>query len=217
MKKYVIFNIAVLISFTTSCNSKKEDKAESNILSANPVLIDTTQIKNEIDGNFISKYKRRFKDNYTIKFEKDCDLNKDGQTDKIFIFEPLKIKNNKQTKDSPVCVLIKKEKDYTIYENKNIIYTSFFNSMAEGLQDLVVKDNYFTIEENNVASDIRQNDYITFLYDLKSDKIILHKYGIEFISSDGENDSTVTYSNKDFNTINFSSFDIDVIKEMLIK
>lgn len=110
----------------------------------------------------------------------------DGQIDKILIFEPVESVNNKQTKDSPICVLINKELKYDVYENKNIIYTSFFNSMAEGLHDVVTKNNYFTIEENNLAGDIRENDYITFKYDLKSNEIILHKYSIELISVDGK-------------------------------
>ncbi|WJS92806.1 hypothetical protein NYQ10_11990 [Flavobacterium johnsoniae] len=158
-------------------------------------------------------YKAKYKSKkYNPRIEKDCDLNMDGQIDKIIIFEPSEITNNKLTKESPVCVFIKKEKGYDIFENKNIIYTSFFNSMAEGLQDLVVKDNYFTFEENNQAGDIKGNDYITFKYDLKSNKILLHKYSFELVSFDGENDKNFTYDNTVFGKIFFKDFDIDAIK-----
>lgn len=104
---------------------------------------------------------------------------------------------------------------YDVYENKNIIYTSFFNSMAEGLQNIVIKDSYFTLEENNQAGDIRENDYITFKYDLKSKEIILHKYGIELISVDGENDQTFSYDKTNFGKILFKDFDIDNLKEKI--
>ncbi|WP_029269172.1 hypothetical protein [Flavobacterium sp. KJJ] len=210
MRKKFLLKILILTLCLISCNEKKEKDLE--VKNYTTEIIGDTLIVNETKNN-IENYKIRYKSKkYNVKVEKDCDLNKDGQMDKIIIFEPSEIANNKLTKESTVCVFIKKKKDYDVYENKNIIYTSFFNSMAEGLQDLVVKDNYFTFEENNQAGDIRGNYYITFKYDLKSKEIILHKYSIELISIDGENDKTFTYDNTVFGKILFKNFDIDAIK-----
>lgn len=181
------------------------------------LALDTTNSNKQIERkDFITEYKNKFKSKkYKVKIEKDCDLNMDGQIDKIFVFEPLEITNNKLIKNSLVCILINKKLSYNIHENKNIIYTLFFNSMAEGFQDLVVKNNYFTIEENNQAGNIRKNDYITFKYDFKYDEILLYKYGIEFISVDGENDKTLSYDKISWGKIFFKDF--DTLKEKLIK
>ncbi|MGE8340656.1 MAG: hypothetical protein ACN6OI_06450 [Flavobacterium sp.] len=198
-----------------SANKIKKIKGTNDDCITNDDFEDDSSINQTKD--FIENYKAKYKSKkYNIRIEKDCDLNMDGQTDKIIIFEPFEISDNKLTKESPVCVFIKKGENYDVYENKNIVYTSFFNSMAEGLQDLVVKNSYFTFEENNQAGDIRGNDYITFKYDLKSKEIILHKYSIEIITVDGgENDKTFTYGKEVFGNIFFNDFDIDKIKEKI--
>ena len=156
----------ILIIFTgimLLCNSSKTSKS-SNQNKFN-------------DNDFIIEYKKRFKNNhYKIKFEKNCDLNKDGLFDKIFVFECENLKNNESVKNSPVCILINSKNSYSVYENKNIIYTSFVNSLAEGFQDLIIKNNFFTVEQNTGANSNRINEYVTFIFDLKLNKIILHKY-----------------------------------------
>lgn len=198
-----------------SANKIKKIKGTNDDCITNDDFEDDSSINQTKD--FIENYKAKYKSKkYNIRIEKDCDLNMDGQMDKIIIFEPSEIADNKLTKESPVCVFIKKGENYDVYENKNIVYTSFFNSMAEGLLDLVVKDSYFTFEENNQAGDIRGNDYITFKYDLKSKEIVLHKYSIELITIDGgENDKTFTYGKEVFGNIFFNDFDIDKIKERI--
>jgi hypothetical protein len=214
MGKKFFFKIIILTLCLISCNEKKEKDLGIKEQDAKEIVSDTLSVNRTKD--YIEDYKAKYKTKkYNLRVEKDCDLNMDGQMDKIIIFEPSEIANNKLTKESPVCVFIKREKGYDVYENKNIIYTSFFNSMAEGLQDLVVKDNYFTFEENNQAGEVRGNDYITFKYDLKSKEIVLHKYSIELISVDGENDKTFTYGKEVFGKIFFNDFDIDKIKEKI--
>ncbi|MBL0737185.1 hypothetical protein JI750_09835 [Flavobacterium sp. GN10] len=213
MRRMTFFNLTVILLFISSCS--KKEKIDIQELKTNVTIArkSDNQIEKE---NVLKDYTKLFKlKNCKVKNEKDCDLNMDGKMDKIIIFEPSEIANNKLTKESSVCVFIKKEKGYDIYENKNIIYTSFFNSMAEGLQNLVVKDNYFTFEENNQAGEVRGNDYITFKYDLKSNEIVLHKYSVELISVDGENDKTFTYGKEVFGKIFFNDFDIDKIKEKI--
>lgn len=206
--------MTIIFLFISSC--KKKENLNTQELKTNTAAIvrksDNQTEKKNILKDYIKLYKLK---NYKVNIEKDCDLNMDGQMDKIIIFEPSEIPNNKLTKESPVCIFIKKEKGYDVYENKNIICTSFLNSMAEGLQDLVVKDNYFTFEENNQAGEVRGNDYITFKYDIKSKEIVLHKYSIELLSVDGENDKTFTYGKEVFGKIFFDDFDIDKIKEKI--
>lgn len=213
MRIMTFFSLIIILLFISSC--KKKENLDIQELKTNTAIVrksyNQTEKKN-ILKDYIKLYKLK---NYKVKIEKDCDLNMDGQMDKIIIFEPSEIADNKLTKESPVCVFIKKGENYDVYENKNIVYTSFFNSMAEGLQDLVVKDSYFTFEENNQAGDIRGNDYITFKYDLKSNEIVLHKYSVELISVDGENDKTFTYGKEVFGKIYFNDFDIDKIKEKI--
>ncbi|UPZ13840.1 hypothetical protein [Flavobacterium humidisoli] len=214
MKNKFFLKIMILMLCLISCNDKKEKVVDIKEKDSKEIVGDTLTINKTKD--YIKDYKAKYTSKkYNIRVEKDCDLNMDGQIDKIIVFEPSEIANNKLTKKSPVCIFIKKENNYDIYENKNIIYTSFFNSMAEGFQDLVIKDNYFTFEENNQAGDVRGNDYITFKYDLKSNEILLHKYSIELISIDGENDKTFTYDKKVFGSIFFNDFDIDKIKQKI--
>lgn len=214
MEKKFFLKIIILTLSLISCTEKKEKDLGIKEKDTKEIANDTLSANRTKD--YIEDYKAKYKaKKYNRRVEKDCDLNMDGQMDKIIIFEPSEIANNKRIKESPVCVFIKKEKGYDVYENKNIIYTSFFNSMAEGLQDLVVKDNYFTFEENNQAGEVRGNEYITFKYDLKSNEIVLHKYSVELISVDGENDKTFTYGKEVFGKILFNDFDIDKIKEKI--
>lgn len=156
---------------------------------------------------------------YEISTEKKCDLNKDGKEDNILIFEPKVIKTNSNsdvTLNSPVCILINKGNDnYLVYKNLNIIYTSNSTCPSDGFQSLIVKDNYFTIEQNTCGGWYLIDEYTTFKFDTTSNEIVLHKFGQSFTDRKDPNkdvpDSVLSIKN--FGKILFENFNSQTISE----
>jgi hypothetical protein len=148
------------------------------------------------------------KEKYSILKEIKCDINQDNIEDEILVY-----KNNKDfdsdddtTKQSPVVVYLgignnKFEKS----ENPNI----FANDSNDFFKNLVVKDNFFTVELNNEVADKYVIDkYITFKYDKESKSIILFKYGQNSL---GDKNEKLLYTSKDFGKIYFEQYDSNTI------
>lgn len=155
---------------------------------------------------------------YVISIEKKCDLNQDGQEDELLIFEPKQLAINSGTDitmNSPVCILLNKgNNDYLVYKNLDIIYTTISNCPSDGFQNLVVKDNFFTIEQNTCGGWYLIDEYTTFKYDRNTNQIVLHKFGQSF--SDRKNPDKeipdIILSNKNFGTVLFENFNSKTIK-----
>lgn len=152
------------------------------------------------------------KGKYSILKETKCDINQDNIEDEIFVY-----KNNKEfdsdddsTKQSPIVIFLgignnKFEKS----ENPNI----FVNDSNDFFKNLVVKDNFFTVELNNEVPDKYVIDkYITFKYDKRSKRIILFKYGQNSLGDKNEN---LLYTSKDFGEIYFEQYDSNTILEKI--
>lgn len=154
--------------------------------------------------------------NYSLVKEEIGDFNKDNKKDIILIF---KSKNNDEeieTLDSPVIVLLSTTKNYERFENSNILY-SFIPNNSVLDDNLVMKNEFFTIEQTMGNGNDKEKKYITFKFD--NNKIFLYKYGVE-TSFPGKTKiitSTKIYSKKDFGIIAFKDFNLNDIQNKLTK
>lgn len=154
---------------------------------------------------------------YEVIAEKKCDLNKDGKEDEILIFEPKVIKTDSDidvTMNSPVYILINQgNNNYQAYKNLNIIYTSNSTCPSDGFQSLVVKDNYFTIEQNTCGGWYLIDEYTTFKFDMASNEIVLHKFGQSYTDRKDPNKDVPNsvFSNKNFGKILFENFNSQTV------
>lgn len=162
------------------------------------------------------------KSNYQLIQKKQCDLNNDGFKDIILVFQPLKAftQKDKITLDSPVYVLINNGKnEFHVDKNKNIIYTFMPNTPAEGFRDVVIKDNFFTIEQQEGGGKYFIDSYTTFKYDKPSKSIILSKYSKSYTDRN-DPDKLVPddiYTSKNFKTITFEEYNAQNIDEKFFK
>jgi len=87
---------------------------------------------------------------------------------------------------------------------------------SEGFIDIVHKDEYFTIEQQNCSGWSSINEYITFRYTIKEDRIDLHKFGVIYIDRrNPEEKEELVFSEKDFGKIQFSDVHIDSLYLLL--
>jgi|UPI00068ECA82 hypothetical protein len=159
---------------------------------------------------------------YKILQKKECDLNEDGLNDIVLIFQPLKpfIQTDKITLDSPVYVLMNKGKNkFQVYQNKNIIYSFIPNSPAEGFRDLIIKNNFFTIEQQEGSGWFLVDSYTTFKYDKTKREIILSKYGKSFTDRRNPEKSITDeiYTTKNFGVKNFENVTEDLLNNLTYK
>ncbi|WP_379968304.1 DUF3828 domain-containing protein [Epilithonimonas sp. UC225_85] len=151
-------------------------------------------------------------DNYQIIKNEKCDLNGDGLSDVILIFNPTKefTQQDETTLDSPVYILINKGGNtFEIYKNNHLIYTFMPNTPAEGFRNLIIKNNFFTIEQQEGGGKYFIDSYTTFKYDNQSKNIILSKYGKSYTDRN-DPDKLIPdniYTSKDFKTITFEEYD----------
>lgn len=196
------FKITNLIDFKANYKSFFKIKSNSN-----------TSIKgiNEIETEMNSKYSM-------IKNIK-CDLNKDKLEDIILVFEPKNqsSSNNSDTvMDSPVLVMINQGNNkFSVSKNLNIIQTINSNCPSDGFGNIVLKDNYFTIEQNICGGWYLADEYITFKYDLEKKELILHKFSQSL--TDRKNPEKeipeLNLTNKKFGNIYFEGFNRETILE----
>ena len=74
------------------------------------------------------------------------------------------------------------------------------------LDQIVFKDQFFTIEKYNCSNDFYLKEYITFKY---TNEIVLHKYSVEYTSrkDPDENIKTDHFTTKDFGKVKFENVD----------
>lgn len=196
------------ICFSSNKENNKEQKWRDAFI--NKQILKENNASNYIDN--IQDYIKSFElKEFTLVKEQKCDLNMDSNIDEILIF-----KNNKEyssempnTEISPTIVLLSSgNKTYIKYQNDNI-YPSRFQDL---FTNLVVKDNFFTIElENEIPNQYFINKYITFKYDKVKKQINLHKYG------ETVNTKNKVYTLKEFGIIPFEEYNSSTIFDIISK
>ncbi len=106
---------------------------------------------------------------------------------------------------------------YKIFKNSNIIYTFIPTCPSKGFQNLTVKDNYFTIQQNTCGGWFLIDEYITFRWDTKNNQIVLYKYGYSSINRKDPNKEmpTTIYTSANFGEILFENFNSNTILEQV--
>ena len=75
--------------------------------------------------------------------------------------------------------LSQKNKTFSTFNNDDIIFSESNTCVSEGFSDVVVKDNYFTLESQTCYDyNIIVNNYLTFR--VVGNEIFLHKYGEDY-------------------------------------
>lgn len=91
------------------------------------------------------------------------------------------------------------------YVNDNIL-EGYASCPDTSLDQIVFKDQFFTIEKYNCSNDFYLKEYITFKY---TNEIVLHKYSVEYTSrkDPDENIKTDHFTTKDFGKLKFENVD----------
>ncbi|MDR6456957.1 hypothetical protein J2786_000050 [Chryseobacterium vietnamense] len=191
-------------------NEKKRKNDRLKEYNFDFVEVNSSFPKKEINHTTNKDQRIMFNTADSLILSKECDLNMDNIKDKILIISPKN--SNTENRFSSVYVLIYNKKgEFKEYHNNKIINSFNHSSYAEGFQNLTIKNNFFTIEEN-ISSQPIQDKYTTFTFDKKDNSIYLHKLGYSTTYPDANQDNSITYSSKDFGTIKFEKYDPEMIK-----
>ncbi|MEJ5104733.1 hypothetical protein [Chryseobacterium sp. MYb328] len=120
---------------------------------------------------------------------------------------------------------INSDRDGIIEVTLNRINKKFVNTkVLEGnpncpdtsLDNIVLKNNYFTIEKYNCTDKYYLKEYITFKFDKD---LLLHKYSIEFTDRHDPDKSipNKNYTSKDFGNVKFENVDREFLINLLNK
>ena len=185
-------------------NNNKDENAENDWRqkTINNIINQT----NHINIDYSNLKEKMQQSGYQILKEVSCDLNGDMKTDYILVFSI-----GEQSTAFTTFLLLSNEKGYATLKNEKAIQSNPHTTYATGLENIVVKNNYFTLEENTSGGDPTQNIFTTFVWDKNTNTVKLHKYGIETMYTDSKKDWSKTYSDKDFGIIKFSDFDCNAI------
>ena len=186
-------------------NNKKEFKIVS-LSTFSEEYIKFYTVKNIITT--VEAFNSEKEGKFSIIKESKCDINQDRIEDKIIVY-----KNNKEfdsdddtTKQSPIVVFLGVGNNkFKKFENPNI----FSNDSNDFFENLVIKDNFFTVELNNEVPDQYLIDkHITFKYDKPTESIVLFKY-VQNLS--GDKNETLMYTSENFGKIDFEQYNSNTI------
>ncbi|KQR94389.1 hypothetical protein ASG01_00425 [Chryseobacterium sp. Leaf180] len=160
--------------------------------------------------------KKSMQMDYTLQKEEICDLNNDKKKDVILIYQPKNVDKEMESFDTPVVLLLSQNSDYIKIENSNILYSYIPNSSVLD-NNLVVKNEFFTLEQTEGNGNNKRKTYITFRYDQDTRQVFLSKYGIEtsFPGKTKNITKTKLFSSKDFGKIKFNDFNTETISSSL--
>ncbi len=153
---------------------------------------------------------------YILEKEKICDLNNDRKEDIVLIYKPKNVDREIESFDTPVVILLSQNKNYSKIKNSNILYSYIpDNSVLDN--NLVIKNEFFTLEQTEGNGNNKKKTYTTFKFDKSSKQILLSKYGIEtsFPGKKGIMTKTQIFSTKDFGKIKFEDFDSASISSVI--
>jgi hypothetical protein len=127
---------------------------------------------------------------------------------KILTLEKDEIKNkdNAQHNSNPIVILKRTNNGYyKIMDNYNLVFKYDDNCPADGYGGIVVKNNYFTVQQIFCMDFMFVNSYTTFKIDENTNNLYLHNYGEEYTdrSNPDKKISVKTWSTKDFGVVNF--------------
>lgn len=181
------------------------------------------QINNIISFKSINEIESQMNEKYSKIKDVKCDLNKDNLQDVILVFEPKNKTSNNDSSiliDSPILVLINQGNNkFSLSKNVNIIQTANSNCPSDGFGNIVVKDNYFTVEQNSCGGWYFADEYITFKYIMETKQIVLQKFSQVFTDRKDPNREIpdLIANSKNFGTLEFDNFNREMIIEKLKK
>ena len=115
--------------------------------------------------------------------------------------------------------VVKQTDNKNIGSNSNIISYSDENQycISDGFLDIIHKDVYFTIEQQNCSGWSFIDEYITFKYTEAEDEILLHKFGLIYLDRREPNKliPQKIFTPKDFGRIHFNDVHLDSLYLLL--
>ncbi len=188
-----------------------------------PKIIKSIEAKIEFEKYFTLNNISRDSDNIVIpkgfyKLDSSIiNLNNDAYSDKILVLENEAVRNIENHNHFNLKFILLKGKAGKGFEqwgeNNKISQDLYNNCSADGYRQIVSKGNYFTIEQMNCSGTGLMQQFITFKYDAGLSKVMLHKYGEEYIGRDNsqENKPAKTFSEKEFGNVEFKDFSDNII------
>lgn len=118
--------------------------------------------------------------------------------------------------DKNEVITVNSKKGKNKYINSNILEGNM-NCPDTSIDEVILKNNYFTIQKYNCNDNFFLKEYITFRQDVKG--VFLYKYGIE--QTDKQNPDKVlpnkNYGVKDFGSVPFQEVDKEFLRSLMIK
>ena len=145
-------------------------------------------------------------------------LNWKDQVFKILALEK-KINDKENAQHNSLLIIILKKFNNEFIEaksNKNIVFKYDDNCPADGFQKIVVKNNYFTIEQVYCKDFLFVNSYTTFRFDEKTKEILMHKYSEAY--TDRSNPDEIIPDKiktiKDFGKVQFEEITQELLRKL---
>lgn len=145
------------------------------------------------------------------------DINQDGIKDKIVVYKNLKKETDFEQEHFQLPIKIYKgvkNNNYEIwYENDLLLYDNNQTCVSEGYSNIVIKNNYFTIESQSCYDyNILISIYMTFK--VVKGKIFLHKYSEEYFDKSNHQKKVPSkfLTSKNFGKIEFNKVSIEILK-----
>ena len=148
------------------------------------------------------------------------DINQDGIEDKIVVYKNLKKDTNYEQEHFQLPIKIYrgiKKSNYKLwYGNDLLLYDNNSNCNSEGYSNIVIKNNFFTIESQSCYDyNILISAYMTFK--VLNKKIYLYKYSEEYFDKSNHERKIPSkmLTVKDFGKIEFDKVSMKVIEKYL--
>ena len=146
------------------------------------------------------------------------DLDGDGIKDKIEIYKNTISKEqfDQEHFSLPVKIFKGTKSGFELWkENKNLVYSVDNTCVSEGFSNVVVKDNYLTIEAQTCYDyNILVDGYITFK--VENDDIFLYKYGEEYFDKSNHDKKipSKVWTQKNFGKIKFQDVNESFLRKL---
>jgi len=217
-----IYFVGVFIGLFACCqnntavdnNSTVKDSIVSNIEQQENTL---KYSKTDAQKNLPEGIKQELPSDCNVIKNAEGDLNQDSLNDFIVVTQRKKFAvgdTSENAKRSVIIFIAQRDGTYKLnLKNDNIIY--FIDKLGnDPLNDIVIKNGYFSFEQSGNAGALNWSRIITFKYSSKSLDWNLHKDGGEIyhpVNGDLENQSEkINKSSKDFGQIQFDQFNVYV-------
>ncbi|WP_439479763.1 hypothetical protein [Chryseobacterium aquaticum] len=170
-------------------------------------------IKNSRKGNAIES-----RNSASVVKQIIQDLDGDGIKDKIEVYKNTSLKDQFEQEhfSLPIKIFKGTQNGFELWkENKNLVYSADNNCVSEGFSNIVVKDNYFTIEAQSCYDyNVLVDGFTTFK--VENNDIFLYKYGEEYFDKsnhDKEIPSKI-WTQKDFSKVRFQDVNESFLRKL---